>query len=263
MSWPQMSATSSLPLFRFGTLDGVLHAISTRHGGVSPAPYATLNMGVSTGDSPEHVDSNRRRFVEELGGSMDRVVLGRLRHGNGVTVLRRDGSAETDSRRTFESDGAVTDVSGLLLFLTFADCVPLLFWDRRKHVMGAAHAGWRGTALGIGPAVIETMRQTFRSNPEDIAVGIGPSIGPCCFTVGPEVLQGFQVGGYTPVSHQQDGEIKLDLWASNERQLQAMGIAPSSIENPRICSSCQADTYYSHRAERGCTGRFALCAGLV
>jgi YfiH family protein len=194
---------------------------------------------------------------------MDQVVVGRLRHGNEVTVLRREDVRQSGANRTFSSDAAVTDVSDLFLFLTFADCVPLLFWDRHQRVMGAAHAGWRGTALGIGPAVVATLQRVFRSDPANIVVGIGPSIGPCCYTVGPDVLLGFEASGYTAVTDERNGEIRLDLWASTEQQLCAMGIAPDAIENPRICTSCQVDTYYSHRAEHGRTGRFALCAGLV
>jgi YfiH family protein len=243
-------------------------------------------MSVSTGDSPDHVEINRRRLVDALGFSTDQVVLGRLRHGNEVTVFRRteagvDGAGTVTSGgsvsygrtsprdgivrydRTFTSDAAVSDVPGLLLFVTFADCVPLLFWDRRRNVVGVAHAGWRGTAAAIGPAVIEAMQRCFGSSPTDITVGIGPSIGPCCYTVGQDVLQGFEAGGYAPVAYNQDGDIKLDLWASNERQLLAVGIVAGSIENSGICTSCHVDSYYSHRAEQGRTGRFALCAGVA
>src|SRR5947209_8503099 len=185
---PRPSA-ASLPLLRFSQFDGIRHAVSTRHGGISPVPYASLNMSVSTGDSEDNVTVNRRRLVEALGGSADRTLVGRLSHGNHVSVFRRDDTLPDE--QVFRSDGVVSDVPGLFVLLTFADCVPLLFWDTARGVIGAAHAGWRGTALGIAPAVIQTMVEDFGSNPADVVVGIGPSIGPCCYAVCHDVLQAF------------------------------------------------------------------------
>lgn len=262
-AWP------SVEVLRFDLFDGISHGISTRHGGVSPDPYATLNVGLSTGDSEENVLENRRRFVQALGVALQDVAVGRLSHGSEITVVRGDSDRRvrpvrtqvTSGQRVFHSDAAISDRPGEHVFLTFADCVPIVFADLRRGVVGAAHAGWRGTALGIAPAVVRSMQVEFGSHPRDIVVGIGPSIGPCCYEVGTEVLTVFRGNGSFPVSRVAGGRIWLDLWATNERQLREVGIAPTSIENPRICTSCHVSRFFSHRAEGGKTGRFALCIG--
>ena len=248
--------------------------ISTRLGGVSAEPYASLNMGLSTGDREQHVLQNRQAFLQALGVSPDDVVLGRLSHGNQVSVFRRSTGRDVSvgyaplracsslRKAVFWSDGVVSDVSGLYFFLTFADCVPLVFVDPRRRAIGAAHAGWRGTALGIGPAVVRVMQETFGTDPADLEVSIGPSIGSCCYSVGADVIDAFCADRQEPVVTCANGAAHLDLWATNERQLYRSGVRAEAIENTRRCTSCNVDTFYSHRAEGRRTGRFAVCIGL-
>ena len=258
----------------FETLEGVDHGISTRHGGLSRVPYDSLNLGVRTDDNPERVRENQQRFLHAIGTPRGQTIFARLVHGREVSVFQQNdpgnwpvehvalerSSGESD--RTFLSDGVVSDVPGLRFLLTFADCVPLLFVDRRRGVVGAAHAGWRGTALGVGPAVIRAMQSAFGSQARDLEVAIGPSIGPCCYAVGPEVAIAFQAAGNSAVLAEDGGRRTLDLWTSNERQLIGAGVRPESISNHRICTACTTDHFFSHRAEGGITGRFALCIGL-
>ncbi len=265
---------SLLPLIRFETLKGVSHGISTRHGGVSRAPYQSLNLGVRTDDSRECVRENQQRFLDAVGTPRGQTIFARLVHGREVSVFQKDdpgngpvervalerGSCPPD--RTFHSDGVVSDVPRLSFLLTFADCVPLLFVDRRRGAVGAAHAGWRGTALGVGPAVIRAMQSAFGSEARDLEVAIGPSIGPCCYTVAPEVATAFEAAATSAVFVEDGGRSTLDLWASNEGQLIGVGVRPESISNHRICTACATDHFFSHRAEGGVTGRFALCIGL-
>lgn len=266
-------AGDPLPLLRFAALGDLPHAVSTRHGGVSQGPFATLNMGLTTGDSKESVSANRRALEESLGLAPQQVMFGRFSHGNDVSVFQDVASAKSArpvgmgprssrSEALFCSDGVISDVPGLHFFLTFADCVPLAFRDRRRGVIGAAHAGWRGTARGIARAVVRTLGDEFGADPADLLVGIGPSIGPCCYSVDSEVLTAFNANGFDPVVLQRDGRTYLDLWTTNERQLRQAGVPAESIENTRVCTSCNRDTFYSHRAEQGRTGRFALCIGL-
>lgn len=272
MRRPSNTDLSSVPAFRFSSLGDLQHAISSRHGGVSPSPFATLNLGLSTGDLEDNVLTNRERLVESLGISMDDVVVGRLSHGNQVSVFRRDGGdfpiervpLRSGSRHRvaiFRSDAIISDVPGLSFLLTFADCVPLVFWDERRGVVGAAHAGWRGTALGIGQEVVRAMAEAFGANPADLRAGVGPSIGPCCYSVQPQVTASFESNGFDPTVQERAGATYLDLWESNEQQLTEVGVRAESIENPRICTSCNTSDFYSHRAEGGRTGRFALCIG--
>lgn len=267
-----MLRSPAVRALQFTLFDGIKHGISTRHGGVSVGQYTSLNMGLSTGDLEENVLANRARFVGSLGLQMTQVVIGRLSHGNGVTVLHGDRHQDLSARpvrpssgtteRIFTSDAVVSDVPGLYFLLTFADCVPLFFLDRVRGVVGAAHAGWRGTALGIAQAVVRAMRTEFGSRTEDIVAGIGPAIGPCCYPVGPEVSAAFRSNGFVPVLARTAHDTRLDLAASNERQLRACGMQVDAIETLRLCTSCHVADFYSHRAERGQTGRLAAVIGV-
>jgi polyphenol oxidase len=258
---------------QFAGLGESIHGVSTRHGGVSPAPYASLNLGLSTGDSEARVLENRRRFACAVGIDPERVVAARMSHGNRVSVFRSDradrwpverdrvraGSSRTET--VFRSDAVISDVHNLYLFLTFADCVPILLFDPRSGAVAAAHAGWRGTAEGIAGEVVRAMTHEFGSRPAELRAAIGPSIGPCCYTVGPEVTERFaQTRAAAELVHRQ-GATVLDLWASNERQLAQAGLDPGAIENHRLCTSCRVDVFYSHRREAGKTGRIGLFIG--
>lgn len=241
--------------------------VTTRHGGTSGGPYATLNLGYATADGEEQVTANREIVREALGVGHDDLMVGRLTHGTGVAVFRgqrgRWPAGRTAVRagselahHVFDADAAVSDVPGLHFLLTFADCVPLMFFDRQHRVLGVAHAGWRGTAAGIAQEVVRTMSLEFGSRPEDIAVGVGPSIGPCCYEVGTDVPDTFRRHGQRPVM---EGN-RLDLWESTALQLAEAGV--TAVEVSGICTRCHADDFFSHRGEGGRTGRFGLIAGL-
>lgn len=257
----------SPPLLQFGMLREIPHGVSTRLGGVSPAPFDSLNVSLSTGDAPANVHENRRRVFEAAVPAME-VFPARLVHGNDVAVFRASERADwpvesSDGVRAVEpADGIVSEVPGLAFFMTFADCVPLLFLDRKRGVVGAAHAGWRGTAAGVAVAVVEAMMQAFGSATEDIVAGIGPSIGPCCYTVGAEVAGAFMARGQSGCLCEDGPAYRLDLWAANEEQVRSSGVPAANIEQAWVCTSCSVDTYFSHRAEHGRTGRFGACIGL-
>jgi YfiH family protein len=255
--------------FRFSTLSGVHHAISTRYGGTSDGPYATLNLGYGTADVEERVAANRRVFVESLGICAANVISARLTHGVEVSIFRQGQEDDLPVTRWpvrratgrtepfFPTDGVVSDLRGQHFLLTFADCVPLLFFDPVRKVMGAAHAGWRGTAAGMAVEIVRAMRDQFGCEPEDIQAGIGPSIGPCCYEVGPEVDRTFDAAGHSPVMEGRN----LDLWSTNEQQLRDVGVG--RVERADLCTACRSDTFFSHRRGGGITGRFGLCAGLA
>ncbi len=250
-------------VLRSHLLQAVSHAVGTRHGGVSPAPYATLNVGLSTPDSEANVLENRRRLLEAC-GAPGQVFSARLEHGRDISVFR-DGVDRTPATQEnfFRGDGVISNSPGTTFFMTFADCVPLLFWDPHCRVIGLAHAGWRGTALRISEAVIETMQAEFACRPSDILVSIGPSVGPCCYDIGPQVLENFAENG-TQASVRPAGEkCMLDLWDTNRCQLASVGVRDEHIEMLNICTSCHVADYFSHRAEHGQTGRFGACIGLA
>jgi YfiH family protein len=145
--------------------------------------------------------------------------------------------------------------------LRFADCVPLVFYDGRRRVIGLAHSGWRGLPAGVVPATIGRMVEAFGCDPADIWAGVGPSIGPCCYEVGSEVVkQVAVVGDSRQLFHRVDGRLHLDLWTAVESQLIEAGVG--QIEMAQMCTSCDTEDWFSHRAERGRTGRFGVVIGL-
>lgn len=261
----------SAPLFRFDHLSGANHGISTRHGGISRGPYSSLNLGLSTGDDRDAVLVNRDRFVRAVGTNADRVFVGRLSHGNEVTVFDdRDRAGHglwhllkdsLDTDRVFRTDAVISNVPSAHFLLTFADCVPLLFKDGERGVVGAAHAGWRGTEARVGPNVVRAMTERFGTDPGQLRVGIGPSIGPCCFAVRDDVLSRFKVAGVQGTWERRD-QGYVDLWSTNWAQLCAAGVRSENIRCANVCTRCNSDTFFSHRAEGPITGRFAACIGL-
>jgi YfiH family protein len=229
---------------------------------------------MSTADVFENVRQNRERFAGAAGIGWDTVVTGRLTHGDAVTAYHAtdpDGWPRADAQvrslsdqmeRSFYSDAVVSDVPGMSFFMTFADCVPLMFWDPVRHIVGAAHGGWRGTSLGIARNVVATMAREFDSDPADVRAVIGPSIGPCCYQVGSEVPEQFVTHGTVPVIVQNALGTYLDLWASNRVQLEGAGVPPDQIDSFDLCTSCGVADFFSHRREHGTTGRSGLLIGL-
>jgi YfiH family protein len=264
-----------ISLTRYRALSPIPHAITSRAGGISEGPFASLNLGFSTADSEENVAANRQTLLHELGINPARVSSGWLTHGSDVAEfhagrdgewpllhrLVREGSSRVEGM--FRSDAVVSDVPGLHFMITFADCVPILLADVRRGVVGAVHAGWRGTAAGVAAAAVRVMVASFGCDVGNIAAVIGPSIGPCCYTVGAEVPAVFERNGQTPVLFGRNGSRSLDLWESNRRQLTGAGVRPNAIEVAGQCTSCHAATYFSHRASGGTTGRFAAVIGLA
>lgn len=250
-----------LPLTQFdsfSTSQNLVHAVTTRHGGVSVTPWASLNLGGSVGDDPAAVDENHNRMCAALGVQRGHLVTGLMTHGRHVAVVD-----QTDwGRRLPDTDALVTQTPGVYLALRFADCVPVLFYDPRLQVVGMAHAGWRGTLALIAQATALTMISVFGSRPADIRVGIGPSIGPCCYEVGDDVIAHTQAvfNGNGRVLRQQGVRQHLDLWLANRLQLEQVGVR--HIETAEICTACHVHDYYSHRAEKGRTGRFGAVIGI-
>jgi YfiH family protein len=246
---------------RLAQYPGLNHGIFTRLGGVSGAPFASLNVGSTVGDDPYNVLVNRERLAEALGVRDEDVHTTWQVHGADVRVLREPGRQWPPPK----ADALVTDRVGLPLGMRFADCVPLLFFDPAKRVLGLAHAGWRGTAAGVGPATVETMGSVFGCRPADIIAGIGPSIGPAHYEVGEEVAATIQAAfgdtaGLLVTPNGNGARPHLDLWEANRRALQRAGV--EQIEVAAMCTASNVEEFYSHRAEGGRTGRFGALAVL-
>ena len=264
---------------------------STRRGGVS-LPYGgnALNLGWTAEDTSSAVIENRRRLVaavsQGLGpGREMRLISARQVHSAGVGVIRgsEDAPETADGRPLLQADGLITDVPGLLLGVGTADCVPVLVADQERGAVGAFHAGWRGTVERIAEKGIAAMIEAYGSRPEDLVAAIGPSIGGCCYAVGGEVRSRFceQFDYADELFRSPDfaqpiaalpletaTETFLDLWEVNRRQLLAAGLLPGRISVIGECTACTRDIqgrrrYFSHRAEKGVTGRMLSVIGMV
>jgi YfiH family protein len=252
----------ALRFFQFGTFDtsDLAHAVFSRHGGVSPEPYASLNMSVSTGDAKDNVRQNLARAF----GALERdpatcADLWQVHSAKVVVAEEPNGLNE----HLGQADALITNRPQVSLFLRFADCLPVLIYDPRRRAVGVAHAGWRGSLKKIAKATVQAMIERFGSRPADLVAGVGPGIGPCHYAVGPEVVaqtrQAFD-GAADRLLRPHAGGYHLDLWEANRVALQEAGV--EQIEVAGICTLCHSDDFFSHRATGGLTGRFGGLIGL-
>jgi YfiH family protein len=252
----------SLVYYQFSNLSGradLAHGIFTRLGGHSQPPWDSLNTGHSVGDDPDVVEANRALMYEALDVRKEDVVTPHQVHSTTVRVVDEHHRGQLLP----QTDALVTATPGVALMLRFADCVPILLYDPVRGAAGLAHAGWRGTASGMAGAAVQTMVEALGCRPSDLLAGIGPSIGPCCYEVDADVMEA--VSSALPnadslLEPRPNGRWHLDLWAANRWQLAAAGV--QSIEVAGICTACRTDEWFSHRAERGRTGRLGALIGL-
>jgi len=243
----------------------VLHAVTTRQGGKSLPPFDSLNLGLHVGDDPERVIGNYELLSTVLAFGLDTLVACKQVHGDRVIEVR-----EGDERRLSflqcreEGDAMVTNIPGLVLMVRVADCIPVVFYDPVQRVIGIAHAGWRGTCRAIAAKTVEVLIDRYASNPATILVGIGPGIGPCCYEVDNQVKslyeEDFSYG--RRLIEERNGKLFLNLWEANRSQMLDTGIREEHIELAGLCTSCHPQFFFSHRRERGRTGRFAALIGM-
>jgi hypothetical protein len=242
---------------------GIRHFVSTRTGGFSNPPYNSLNLALHVGDDPDKVLKNRKRLAQAIGISLDQFTIAKQVHSGTVTIISEatKGRGSTNQEDAVEAtDAMVTDVPGICLIILVADCVPMLFFDPARNVIAAAHAGWRGTLQFIALHTVRAMEKEFGCSPHDILVGMGPSIGSCCYEVGPEVIAQVK----TVLSSRQeyirreskDGKGYFDLKKANGDQLFEAGIRRENIETANQCTSHNAHIFFSYRHQHGETGRF-------
>jgi len=242
---------------------GFVHAFSTRQGGVSRAPFATLNLGAAVGDDPAAVAENRLRFFGRAGLDPDRVVRVRQVHGNAVlqidaAIAARAGFPHCLADGSCEFDALITDLPDVGLAVSTADCTPILILDPVRGAVGAVHAGWPGTAKRIAVEAISAMRRVFATDPADCMVAIGPSIRGCCYEVDDPVASAMAEAlpsWEACAVPSRPGHWRLDLARVNRALLEAAGVPSGQIEVLGFCTACRNDLFFSHRAERGKTGR--------
>jgi len=246
----------------------IRHFISTRKGGVSNPPFDSLNLGLNAGDNPDNVLKNRKRLAATIGIPFRHFTIGEQIHSGNVTIISKalKGKGSTDYKEAINAtDAMVTNVADICLIILVADCVPILFFDPVKGVIGVCHAGWKGTLQLIAQKTVMAMEKTFGSSPQEIVVGIGPSIGPCCYKVGPDVISQVETIFHTRneyiLNESKSGEGYFDLWKANLDQLLHAGIERKNIEMGMMCTCHNPDLFFSYRHQKGATGRF--CAGIT
>lgn len=237
----------------------VTHGIFTRRGGVSPAPWKSLNMGSTVGDDLLRVAENRRRALAELGFSVNSTYDVWQVHSADV-VCAEEPRGDVPH---IKADAILTDRPGLVIMMRFADCVPILLFDPAKKVVGMVHAGWQGTVSQTLSAAVEKMTARYGTRPADLFAGIGPSIAAHHYPVGPEVVEQVQAAFGSDaaglLSSDRD-RVQFDLWSANFLLLERAGV--KNIEVSGLCTACQLDDWFSHRAEFGKTGRFGAFIAL-
>lgn len=254
----------NLLLYRVAAFDAhshLTHAIFTRQGGYSQAPFDTLNLGLSVGDDPEAVKKNYEQVCRAIHISPEQTVSCHLIHSADILTIN-----QTNRQRVMgQADGLITATPGIYLSMRFGDCTPLIFFDPVRGAVGLTHAGWRGTMQNAAGATVRSMVEQLGCRAGDIIAVIGPAIGPCCYEVGPEVLdtaaQAFPNAAtlFNP-RNGRAGHAHFDMWAANQAQLEAAGL--KQIVKSELCTACRTDQFFSHRAERGRTGRFGVIIGL-
>ena len=232
---------TELALLRWDAPGPYAVAFSTRRGGVSKAPFDTLNLGRLTDDQPEHVVENRRRLCAKLGTDPELLRYGRQVHG--AAVRRAAGTGEP-------GDGLWTDTPGEPLLVFTADCLPVAIARANggSPAVAALHVGWRGLLAGIVANAVTALGNAR------LAAAIGPGIGPCCYEVGDEVAGPFRDRYGADVLRDR----RLDLWTAAERALNAAGVA--DVNRTDLCTSCNPDLFFSHRRDAGRTGRQGMIA---
>ncbi|MBQ7160985.1 MAG: peptidoglycan editing factor PgeF [Clostridia bacterium] len=233
-----------------------VHGFSTRLGGVSePEHLASMNMGRNLGDDPAAVDENYRRFCAAIGSDPARVVYTKQIHS--ATVLTVGAS---NAGATYECDGFVTREKGVALTVRTADCVPILFWSP-DGVVGACHAGWRGTVAGIQRITVERMAE-LGADPAGIRAAVGASIRGCCYEVGDDFVEAVAASPYGGICldfiGQKDGRPHADLLGMNVALLAGAGVPEEHIAVSDYCTCCKPDLFFSHRASKGKRG--VMCA---
>ncbi len=249
----------------------VRHLFSTRLGGVSKGIFSSMNLSYTRGDDKEAVDENYRRIAEALGCEVSDIVCSDQTHTTNIRVVKENdkGKGILIPKDYTDVDGLITNIPGIVLATFYADCVPLFFIDTRNRAIGLSHSGWRGTAGRMGARTIEAMGKEYGTRPEDITAAIGPSICQDCYEVSEDVAEvfqkEFQESGQCEklLMNKGNGKYQLDLWEANRMVLTQAGVLPDKIQVTDICTCCNPDYLFSHRASNGKRGNLGAFLGLL
>lgn len=251
-------------------LSGFVHAFSTRLGGVSEGIYSSMNLSFTRGDDENSVMENYRRLAEAVGFSVENIVTSDQTHTANVRVITEAdrGNGITKPRPYTDVDGMITNVPGLVLATFYADCVPLYFVDPVRKAIGLSHSGWRGTAAHIGAVTVRRMQEEYGSLPENIYGAIGPSICQECYEVSEDVILEFQKtfpeqSWRDLFYRKENGKYQLNLWEANRQIMLEAGLMEEHISLPGLCTCCNPEFLFSHRASRGKRGNLGAFLGII
>ena len=262
-----------VPLLHYPMLDElgfVEHCFSTRMGGVSQGIFASMNFSFVRGDAPEAVHENYRRLTAIMHAKPEDVVTTDQTHTTNVRKVGREdcGKGITIPRDYTDIDGLITNEPGVVLSTFYADCVPLYFVDPVHRAIGLSHSGWRGTIGRMGQKTLEAMKEAYGTNPAEVYAAIGPSICQDCYEISQDVAehfyQEFSGHGEEILLDKGNGKYQLDLWKTNEIVLTEAGILPEHLAVTNICTCCNHELLFSHRAsmgKRGNLGAFLMIKG--
>ncbi len=262
-----LNQDGKVPFFTFPCLSEInyiKHGFSTRLGGVSSGIYETMNLAFGNGDNPEHVAENYKRISRSIGFKPEDTVTTDQVH---TTEIRLATAADKGKgiikKRDYKGiDGLITKEPGITLATYYADCVPLYFVDTKKHAIGLSHSGWRGTVKRMGRATLEAMEKHFGTKAEDVITLVGPSICMDCYEVSRDVAEAFQ-NEFNKIQLKDilfdkgNGKYQLNLWEANRHIFLDAGVKPENIHISQVCTSCNSDLLFSHRASKGKRGTLA------
>jgi YfiH family protein len=258
----QSYQTGSIKYYKFSSFEnhGLYHAVFTRHGGISPTPWKSLNFGASVGDDLNRVKQNRENALAIINVKPNSVYDVHQIHSTEIVLT--DRSLYQDEPH-IKADAIITNRPNITLMMRFADCVPIFLFDPVNRVIGLSHAGWIGTVNKITEKAVLKMKLEFKTNPADILAAIGPCIGPDHYAVGKEVVDKV-ISSFGDITEKliinRNGKSYFNLWKANHVILTEVGV--NKIEVAEICTNCNLDDWYSHRGEHGKTGRFGVVMGL-
>ncbi len=249
--------------------DWLVHAFSTRIGGVSTGELSSMNMSFARESNKDNVRENYRRILEAVGIDEKGMVLTHQTHTNRIRKVTSEdaGKGLLRERDYTDVDGLITNVPGLTLAVFMSDCVPVMAVDPEHHAIGAAHSGWRGTVTGIGSRLIQKMHAEYGSNPDRIICIIGPSICQECYEVTEDVIDAFKDAydeqTWPALFYQTDEtHYQLNLWEACRQNFLTAGVSTDHITVTDICTRCNPDLLYSHRRQHGKQGNLAGFLGI-
>lgn len=269
----ELKEKNHVPYIQFKNLSAtgiVKHGFSTRKGGVSTGIFSSMNLNFKRGDDPDAVMENYRRMAAALNMRVEDMVLSDQTHTTNVRVITEEdrGKGILKPQDYSDVDGMITNVPGIVLVTSYADCVPLYFVDPVRKAIGLSHSGWKGTVGHIGQKTVWKMHEVYGSEPKDIVAAIGPSICQSCYEVSDDVAEAFRANFTADEAadillDKGNGKYQLDLWKANWYVLTDAGILPEHLSVTDLCTACRPDLLWSHRKTNGQRGGLSAFLSLI